>query len=1127
MCGWKNTSAGAITAAAPELFVTKSSPNLANRHSTSFPPTDSSFLLITMKTNRPTSIPRVQTLFQAFALLLALALAPATFAQGITTSAITGFVTDKQEKPVAGAAITAVHEPSGTRATAVTRANGQYNLSGLRVGGPFTISASAKDLVAEPQRDVYLGLDGAQDVSFKLSNEIVKLESFSVSGSRDTTFDSGKIGSGSSFSDDDIANTASVRRNVQDIARLDSRLTLNSLDQGGQLSAQGQNFRFNSFLIDGVQANDTFGLNGNGVSSLRSPIPLDAIQSLSVDLSPYDVRRAGFTGALINAVTKSGSNQFRGSINYEYTDQDGRAKNPITGAKDIFEERSFNIGLSGPIIKNKVFFFLNYDDFKREASPPTANFVPDATQLAAIVARAKTLGYDAGNLDAVNTAKQKTTIAKIDWNVSEGQRVSFTYRKNDGTEPIFPSFTNTTQTSLSNYWYQQPRITESYTAQLFSTWTPDFRTEATVAYSEYDGSPKNNGNPFPEVTINGITGVRRDTGATVTNGSVRLGTEFSRQFNFLTTKNTNGTIVGEYSLGDHTLTFGGEADQTKYTNLFVQALNGSYTFNNITGGATSSAAWQAGTPITNYTAAAPFAGRSISEAYALWKYIAYGAFIQDSWKPNAQLTVNAGLRLDYPYVPEKPPYNAAFETAFGRRNDTTNDGNYTIAPRVGFNYNVNTKRKTQVRGGFGLFQGRNPAVWISNAYSNAGAIGTVAASNTAGIPGLVFEPNPTKQPVPTGNPPAPNINVTDKNFIQPAVWKANIALDHTLPFQGLIASVEFNFTETHKGANWEFLNFLPATTGPATTPDGRIRYAGNITSLQTGSPATSTVGRRRVTTFADVFLLKNSDKGDSQFATLSLNRPMKNRWAAGVSWTRGEATEVSPATSSTASSNYNLRAVYNPNEEVASVSNTSTKDKVVATFAREFEFVKNYKTTFAVVYEGRTGRPYSWVFRGDANGDGYTSNDLFYVPSGPTDSKVRFTSPAESAAFFAYVANTPGLNKYAGGVVARNADIMPWVNTIDLKITQEIPIYKNVKTELYLNVINIANLVDKKWGILDEVDFPYRRAVAGANYDAAANGGAGQYVYTFSPNTLDGLNTVANETSASRWQVLMGVRVKF
>jgi hypothetical protein len=1062
------------------------------------------------------------------ALALALAVLPSTFAQGITTSAINGFVTDKLGKPVAGATVTVLHEQSGTRATTVSRSNGQFNLSGLRVGGPYTVSTKSQILGTSSRKDVYLSLDRAEEISFVLGDEIVQLEAFKVTSSTDTTFGSDKISSGSNFNEAAIANSASVRRNVQDIARLDSRLTLNSLDQGGQLSAQGQNFRFNSFLIDGVQANDTFGLNGNGFSSLRSPIPLDAVQSLSVDLSPYDVRRAGFTGALINVVTKSGSNEFHGSAGYEYTDQNYRAKNPITNVRDVFEERSFNLGIGGPIIRNKLFFYLNYDDFKRDAAPPTANFVPDTTQLAAIVARAKVLGYDAGTIDAVNTAKQKTTIGKLDWNISDGHRASFTYRKNDGTEPIFPSYTGSTQTSLSNYWYQQPRVTESYTAQLFSTWTPDFRTEATLAYSEYDGSPKNNGTPFPEVTINGITGVRRDTGATITSGSVRLGTEFSRQFNFLTTKQTQGTLVGEYSLGDHTLTFGGEADQTKYTNFFVQALNGSYTFNSITGGPTGLAAWQAGTPITNYTSAAPFAGRSISEAYAIWKYVAYGAFIQDTWKPNTQLTVVAGLRLDYPYIPEKPPYNAAFQTAFGLRNDTTNSGNYTVAPRVGLKYEFKSERKTQLRAGLGLFQGKNPAVWISNAYSNAGAIGTVATSNTTGIPSLNFQPDPTKQPVPAGSPPAPNINVTDKNFVQPSVWKGNIALDHTLPVLGLVASIEYNASVVNKGVNTLFLNYLPATTGSATTPDGRIRYAGNITSTLTGSPATSTTGRRRVTTFADVFYLTNTEKGQSNYGTVSLFRPLKNNWSAGVSFTHGNATEVSPATSSTASSNYSLRAVYNPNEDVASTSNTNTADKLVITATRQFEFIKGFKTSITAVYEGRTGRPYSFVFKGDANGDGYTSNDLFYVPSGPSDSKVRWANAAESSAFFAYVdSEGTNLRKFKGQVTPRNSEQMPWVNTVDLKFTQEIPLYKSVKTEFYVNVINFANLIDKKWGILEEYDFPYRRAIAGTTYDAAANGGAGQYVYSFNPGTLDGLNRIANETPASRWQLLMGVRVKF
>ncbi|MFM8338230.1 MAG: carboxypeptidase regulatory-like domain-containing protein, partial [Opitutaceae bacterium] len=280
-----------------------------------------------------------------------LALAANAFGQGIKPSTVSGFVNTRQGAPVVGATVIAAHEPTGTMATTTTRPNGQYDLSGLRPGGPYTITISASGLQTDTRKDVYLELGDSLPLNVVLGTEVVRLAAFTVAGERDITFGAGKIGLGTSLGEQEIGNVATVRRDVQDLASLDSRLFLGSLDQGGQLSAQGQNFRFNSFLIDGVQAVDTFGLNSNGFSSLRSPVPLDALQTLSIELSPYDVRRAGFTGVLLNAVTKSGTNQFRGSVYYERTDQDTRAENPVTKLKETFRERTYGFTLGGPILK--------------------------------------------------------------------------------------------------------------------------------------------------------------------------------------------------------------------------------------------------------------------------------------------------------------------------------------------------------------------------------------------------------------------------------------------------------------------------------------------------------------------------------------------------------------------------------------------------------------------------------------------------------------------------------------------------------------------------------------------------------------------------------------------------------
>jgi hypothetical protein len=323
-------------------------------------------------------------------------LAPSLSAQGITTSAINGFVTDSQGKPITSANVSVVHEPSGTRASTVSRANGQFDLSGLRVGGPYTVTIAATGFPEDVRKDVYLDLGEAAPLNVTLGGTgtgLVKMEAVQVAGERNTIFSAGKISTGSTFNTVDVEQLPSIRRNVQDIAQMDSRVTVMNLSQDGEMSAQGQNYRFNSFLVDNVQTNDPYGLNSNGFTTLRSPVPFEALQAVSVELNPYDVRRAGFTGALINAVTKSGTNQFSGLLYGEYTDLNMRAKNPVTQARESFRERTVGGTLGGPIIRDRLFFFISYDEFKRQTPAPTLSLTLDPTQVSQILARARTFSY--------------------------------------------------------------------------------------------------------------------------------------------------------------------------------------------------------------------------------------------------------------------------------------------------------------------------------------------------------------------------------------------------------------------------------------------------------------------------------------------------------------------------------------------------------------------------------------------------------------------------------------------------------------------------------------------------------------------------------------------------------------
>lgn len=1070
----------------------------------------------------------------AGALALWLAVGSLTMGQGITTSAINGFITDNQGKPVAGAAITILHEPSGTRATTISRATGQYTMSGLRVGGPYTVSVAATgDFQAVSRTGIFLDIDQSGEVSFTLNSEVVQLESVSVTADRDSTFGSDKTSNGALFDSSDINATPMIRRDVQELAVMDSRLSLTPNTSTGefQLNAPGQNFRYNSFLVDGVQTNDAFGLNGNGFSSLRSPVPMDAIQAMSVDLSPYDVRRSGFTGALMNVVVKSGTNQLQGSVYGYYTNQDMRGENPLTKQKDTFNERTYGLTVGGPLIQDKLFYFVAYENFRREAASPTSTFDPDTVTLDLIRQKLKNdYNYELGDLHKDQIAKQQSYLAKIDWNVNSEQRLSFTYRRTDGTAPIFADNSSTSNISattlttnynvaMSNHWYQQPRITDSYTLQLNSNWSPDFRTEATVAYMKYDGSPENNGTPFPELQFRAFPGKDLTSGASVT-GFLYGGTERSRQLNYINTETLNASIFGEYSLDKHTLTFGVDMQNDDINNRFIQYVLGRYIF------LTPTAFLQA-VPVANLQQTFLYPDYTADQTSAVWSMTNYGVYLQDVWRPSSNLTLTAGVRLDNPTTNDKPlknlsrgspssPLAAGVDTFFsdagftfeGRpvtTNTTTNDGNYTIAPRVGFNYKFDTERKTQLRGGIGVFQGRNPTVWLSNMYSNVGAASNTTTNNQAFVPAVNLQTRVIAQ----------GVNVTDPDFVQPISLKSNLAFDHALPIGGLTLTLSTDQSWVMKAPYVVDLNLgAPAAGLSSTLPDGRSRYG----SVRTGARAY----------YSNVLYLTDTNKGGSESYTVSLRRGMKKGWAYSLSYTNSDSTDVSPMTSSVAFSNWSGRTSTNTNENVASTSNYNTPHRVVASLAHEFDFFgrKDARTLASIVYRGQTGHNYSWTFFNDINGDGLSGSDLFYMPSAAdlSSGKVVFgtttlypTAAAAQAAFLSY-ASSVGLNKYAGQIVPRNSFTSPWQDTIDLHFSQDIPLSKRYGFELYLDIINFANLLDKSWGIVDGIDFPYTRGIVTGSVNTAGT------VYTYQFGNVPATQVY---TETSRWQVQVGARLKF
>lgn len=1086
------------------------------------------------------------------ALALCLLLAPTAHGQSITTSAIGGFVRDAQGNLISGAKVTVVHVPSGTTATTITSSGGDYSVSGLRPGGPYTVTVDTPAFGSLSQSNIFLDLAAQSRADFP--GDVVLMQAVTVGGEKDTTFDSSVMGLGMSLNSQEVLQVASVRRDVQDIQNLDPRVSLFQVspsDTQYTLSFAGQNPKENLFLIDGVSATDNFGLNSNGVAGFRNPLPPEWIESLRVETSPYDVQFAGFSGGLLNTTLKSGTNTFHGSTYVIYQGTHFRGGDPVfnavygANAHEPIQMHTTGVTLGGPIIPNKLFFFAGYDAFREIATPPPQNYLPDATDLAAIIAAAKSYGFDPGTPVAVNHIWQRNFVTKVDWNITNDHRFEVTFRHTDGQAPNFYNYTSSFQTSLSSSWYNTHRTDQSITAKLNSDWSsllPNLRTEVESTYKRYNGTAQLNGADFPAVTIYTPNG-RSPVGGQPPY-SIFIGQYWAYQNNALHTKEFESHVNAEYALGSHTLRFGVQFDRVDFDDVFIANYLGSYNFDSV-------AEFVAGTP-TYGQRAVTNSGYTFNDDLEVGHSITVAPFISDNWQPNSKLTIMAGLRADYPYMPSHPKFSSLFYNTYGYANTATNDGNYTVQPRVGFNYIIDSARrsKTQVHGGIGLFLGSNPTVWVGNSFPNAGQVNTVVSGSTLSapttpvIPGYQFT-GANNAPLPAA-PGAvlPTFNITDKDFHTPSQWKSNVAVDRELPWGGIILTGGVDYNWVNYDAITRNINLKGGPSDqPATLPDGAIRYAGVITPGNIGSANfvsgfttsnfyvsstnSSTTALSANPATLQVIKLTNTRKGSTQIYSVQLHRPFIGDWSWSLAYAHLHATQVDPSPSATAGTNLLDNYSVNPNDNIPYHTLYGVPDKFVATLSKRFHFLKwkNSATTISGQFLAQTGQAFSYVFKGDANGDGISGGDLFYVPTGPNDPKVRWLSSTEQTNFFNWLAGTPDLAKWAGKIAPRNAFYAQWQRTVNLHVEQEIPIYKRARVVAYWDCFNFANLLDHSWGVVSNYSNTFQSAtVAGTGYDPTANNGAGQYIYVFNPGTLTQKQTYPD---MSRWAMQIGARLEF
>jgi hypothetical protein len=1037
-----------------------------------------------------------------------------------TTGAIRGTILNDNGAPVANATVTVTHVPSGTRSVAVTGANGQYNARGLRVGGPYIVSADSAGLSGT--RDVAsIGIGDASVADVYISDGSTQLDELVVVGTAGGIVQTA-IGPNAVFTAEDLARAPSINRDIRDVIAIDPRVYVDEAFVDA-VQCGGANPRFNSLTVDGVRLNDNFGLNSSGYPTERMPFSYDAVQQVAVELAPFDVEYGNFTACNINAVTKSGGNTLSGGFFYDYSDHE------LTGASlegrsvDLgeFEETRWGVNVGGAIIPDRLFFFAAYEKLDGvnffDRSPAGAGGAEvqgfSQAQYNEILDIARNVyGFDPGGIPAPQPNEDEKLLIKLDWNISDQHRAAFTYNYNDGFN-ITESDGDSDEFEFSGHLYERGAELNAYVLQVFSDWTDNFSTEFRIAYSTLDArSIPQGGLDVGEIQI--TTNFDHDNDGNDSRATVYLGADDSRHANSLSYETMSYKAAGAYTMGDHLFTFGYEREELDVFNLFVQHVQGEFRFNSIN-------------DFRNGNASRVYYGNAASldpnDAAASFSYATNTAYAQDEWAFSDDLTLTFGLRYDWYGADDAPIRNANFAARNGFDNTSTLDGKSLLQPRFGFRYDFSDN--LQFRGGAGLYSGGNPNVWLSNNYSNDGITNIQVNrrninvfTGTTGQP-LIDIPDVLVADVTAGSPNV-GVNALDPDFELPSQWKFAIGatywFDAPVLGQGVRLDLDLLRSETKDAAIIKDLTLEQI----GTMADGRPIYKSIDRSDPdcATAPASAACSNRN---FNNDFLLTNTSGGSQTVASASLTQSYD--W--GLDWTLGyaytQADDVNPMTSSVAFSNYANVAVFDPNNPDTAKSNYEIPHRITLQVNYEREIFGDYMTRFTLFGRANEGRPYSFVFAsddGDVFGDSIDFRHLLYIPTGPSDPNVVFQPGFDQAAFFDFI-DANGLGEFAGSTMPRNAVQSGWWSKFDLRIEQELPgLMEGHRTAAFVVVENLGNLLNDEWGILREASFPLAQGVVDVDRNAA-----GQYVFQEYLQPA-GQSRV---TDASLWEVRIGLRYSF
>ena len=1019
--------------------------------------------------------------------LFALLLLPAGGAVAQTTTAsMTGTVVDENDEPLPGANVIAIHEPTGTRYGTATKPNGRFTILSMRVGGPYTVRATFVGYQTVERTGINLELQEKRELSFTLRPKTEELDEVRVVAQRSgEVISKSRTGAAINISEEQIDELPTIGRSIGDFARLVPQST-------GGGSFLSTNDRYNSIQVDGATLDDVFGL-GDAVPGSQAgaqPISLDAIEEFNVNIAPYDVTQSGFTGGQVNAITKSGTNEFEGSLRFKGGTESFTGDLNDVGTGEF--NQAFYVGtLGGPIIEDKLFFFIS-GELKRESSPIDTRVGEDLDgpnvfdesvetlqEIRGIFQNDDLYGFNPGGIDPLTDRQDdEKLLVKLDWNVNDNHRLTLrnnyvNARDDQGIGRSSGSF------SFANRGYVFRSVQNSTTAQLNSTIGDNMFNEARFVYTRIRDERDVEGIAFPETTI------ELGSGSDVVAGIDRFS-----QANRLDQDLFEFTNDFTYVAGDHTLTVGTSNKYYQFNNLFIQDYFGSYTFNAFEVGDTEVSAIEAlrrGQP-TEYQYSYATQRADSDRPEAEFQAFQLGGYIQDEWQVTPELRLTLGLRVDVPVLPDEPTFNPTAFEAFGRSTSDVASGNPLWSPRVGFNYDrgfFSEDLSTQIRGGVGIFSGDPPFVWVSNQYSNTGAdVNRIDAQldpaesyvNEQGEydPGVRFYPtsvadDPTAQPLPAEAPfcrdnpgndrcsgllapvQTTEINLIADDFRYPQTFRTNLAVDQQLP-AGFTATLEAIYSKTLNNVTFRNINIRQVDESA---------YGRPVYGAPGGWPAT--VSDR----FTNAIVLDNTSEGYQYSLTGQIQRRVEEGVSGSLSYTYNRAKNVNNATSSRAISNWNDISK-DVNDPRIGTSGNELRHRILGTLNYRLAYGERFQSTIGIVYEGRSGRPFDWIYNGDANGDGQRFNDLLFVPENERDIVLESGNWEQMDAF---IEGNESLDDARGSVIERNTGRAPWQNRFDLRFAQSIKTFDGQRIQITADVENFLNLLNDDWGRQRETVF--------------------------------------------------------